>query len=63
VVDYWRRYTGWPDLVVYRPNEYYFVEVKSSKDKLREDQKSWILGNNTELHLPFKLVKIHKRAA
>jgi hypothetical protein len=61
VTDYWRRYTGWPDLLIYKPNDYLFVEVKSSKDKLREDQKSWIRGNRTELHLPFKLVKIHRK--
>jgi len=63
MVDYWGRYTGWPDLVIYKPNEYCFVEVKSSKDRLREDQKNWIRGNNAELHLPFKLVKIHKKTA
>lgn len=63
VTDYWRRYTGWPDLFVYKPNHQFFAEVKSSKDKLREDQKNWIRGNSAELHLPFKLVKIHKKAS
>jgi VRR-NUC domain len=61
VTDYWRRYLGWPDLLVYKPNDYFFIEVKSSKDKLRENQKQWIEGNTAELHLPFKLVKIHKK--
>lgn len=59
--DYWGRYCGWPDLLVYRKNEILFVEVKSSHDKLSEDQKNWIRGNHNELHLPFKLVKIHKK--
>ncbi len=62
VGDYWQRYCGWPDLLVHREEEFFFVEVKSSKDKLSEDQKRWIRGNHAELGLPFKLVKIHKTA-
>ncbi len=61
VVDYWKRYTGWPDLLVYNDSGYFFVEVKSSKDKLSEDQKSWIYGNTKELKLPFRLMKIHRK--
>jgi VRR-NUC domain len=59
--DYWRRYLGWPDLLVFRTGEFFFAEVKSSSDKLSEDQKNWIAGNNKQLQLPFKLVKIHRR--
>lgn len=58
--DYWHRYLGWPDLIIYNSSEFFFAEVKSSKDKLSEDQKNWICGNSMELHLPFKLIKIHK---
>lgn len=61
VGDYWGRHLGWPDLLVHRSNDFFFAEVKSSKDKLSEDQKQWIKGNAADLHLPFKLVKIHKR--
>ena len=60
VKDYWGRYCGWPDLFVYSQDDFFFAEVKSSKDKLSEDQKNWIKGNSTEINLPFKLVKIHK---
>jgi hypothetical protein len=60
ITNYWGRYCGWPDLLVYNKKEFFFAEVKSSKDKLTEDQKNWIRGNSTELHLPFKLVKIHR---
>ena len=59
--EYWNRYLGWPDLLVHRPGEYFLAEVKSSGDKLSEDQKHWIESNHRELHLPFKLVKIHRR--
>ena len=59
--DYWKRYLGWPDLLIYDEAGYFFVEVKSSKDKLSEDQKTWIAGNAKELHLPFKVVKVHRR--
>lgn len=55
---YWGHYLGWPDLLVYRPDEFFFVEVKSSKDKLSEDQKRWIVDNHECLHFGFKLFKI-----
>ncbi len=58
--DYYRRYLGWPDLLVYREEKYFFAEVKSSKDRLKEDQKNWIRNNARHLKLPFKIYKIHK---
>lgn len=61
IADYWKHFCGWPDLLVFREGECLFVEVKSSNDKLSEDQKRWIDGNSTGLHLPFKLVKVHKK--
>lgn len=60
--SYWVRFTGWPDLLVFNSTSYFFAEVKGSGDKLREDQKRWIENNATILHLPFKLVKIHRQA-
>lgn len=59
VQDYWGRYLGWPDMLVYRDEGFFFVEVKSSKDKLSEDQKKWIALNDFHLKLPFKVAKIH----
>jgi len=61
VGSYWHRYCGWPDLVVFRENEFFFAEVKSSGDKLSEDQKNWIRDNHEILRLPFKLIKIYKQ--
>ena len=60
---YWERYLGWPDLLVYNGHVYLFVEVKSSKDKLSEEQRHWIEGNQRELHLPFEVLKIHRTSA
>jgi hypothetical protein len=37
--SYWERYLGWPDLLIFRDDEFCFVEVKSSKDKLSNEQK------------------------
>lgn len=51
---------GWPDLFVYNNREYFFAEMRSSRDKLSEDQRNWIGGNFEELKITFKLVKIHK---
>lgn len=59
--DYWGRYLGWPDLLVYKNNEFSFVEVKSGGDKLSENQKKWIKNNASILKLPFKLAKIHRK--
>ncbi|WP_394842279.1 VRR-NUC domain-containing protein [Pendulispora brunnea] len=59
--DYWRHYLGWPDLIAYRMDEYCFLEVKGSGDKLSENQKTWIDANRRELLLPFKIVKVHRR--
>jgi hypothetical protein len=61
VTEYWLRYCGWPDALFYNEHEFFFAEIKSSRDSLSEDQKNWIHGNAIELHLPFKLVKIHKK--
>jgi hypothetical protein len=58
--DYWKRYLGWPDLLVFKADEYFLAEVKSSSDKLSEDQKTWIAGNAEHLHMPFTIVKIHR---
>jgi hypothetical protein len=58
--DYWGRYLGWPDLLLSRAETFHFVEVKSSSDKLNEEQKRWIGDNHELLHLPFRIAKIHK---
>jgi len=60
--SYWKRYCGWPDLLAVKGDEFIFAEVKASKDKLSEDQKRWITDNHDHLHLPFKLIKIHRLA-
>jgi hypothetical protein len=58
--DYWGHYLGWPDLFAWRGDEFLFVEVKLSGDKLSEEQRLWIEQNASVLGLPFKIVKIHK---
>lgn len=63
VDSYWANYVGWPDLVVYGKGEWFFAEVKSSHDKLSDDQKHWIEQNHARLKLPFKLIKIHRAIA
>ena len=60
VANYWGHYLGWPDLLVFRGNEFFLAEVKASGDKLSDEQKSWIAANHQQLRLPFKLVKVRK---
>jgi hypothetical protein len=60
VQDYWNHYLGWPDLIIYREDEFFLAEVKSSGDKLSDEQKVWIASNQEQLKLPFKLIKVQK---
>jgi IS1 family transposase len=63
VADYWGRYLGWPDLLLKKGDEILLIEVKSSNDRLSGDQKRWIADNHEHLGLPFRLVKLHRKAA
>jgi VRR-NUC domain len=63
VLNYWGHRSGWPDLLVYRTNQWFLAEVKSCSDKLNENQKRWIEDNHRYLHLPFKLVHVHRMEA
>ena len=58
---YWDRYSGWPDLFVYKDQEFFFAEVKSAGDELSKAQKQWIHGNDEHLGLPFKVIKVYSR--
>lgn len=60
IESYWENYVGWPDLLVYNEKEFFFVEVKSSSDKLCEDQKHWIIGNFERLKFKYKIFKTVK---
>ena len=60
VHNYRGRCSGWPDLLLYRGNQWFLAEVKSWSDKLSKKQKRWIQDNHRYLHLPFKLVKVHR---
>jgi len=62
IQDYYHRYLGWPDMLVFRDEQFFFAEVKSSNDELREDQKDWIRNNALYLKLPFRVYKIHKKS-
>ena len=63
VLNYWGHYSGWPDLLVRRTNQWFLAEVKSCRDKLNNNQKRWIEDNHRYLHLPFKLVQVHRTEA
>ncbi len=58
--NYWNNYCGWPDLFIFNNTSFKFVEVKSSNDKLSEEQKNWIQGNYKELGFEFEIFKICK---
>lgn len=76
--DYWERYLGWPDLLIWRERneppmaptlssragasgyEARFVEVKSSRDRLSDDQRAWMRLNHEVLNLPAEVLKVHR---
>lgn len=60
-MNYWKNFCGWPDLIVYDDQEFFFVEVKSSNDKLSEDQKNWLLGNFEHMGFKSKIFKVGKK--
>lgn len=60
VEDYWGHYLGWPDLLIWRGDEFLFIEVKSSSDRLSGDQMRWIVDNFEQLSLPFRVAKLHR---
>jgi hypothetical protein len=60
VEDYWGRRSGWPDLIIFRDNEFFFAEVKSATDKLGKSQQRWLRDNRERLHFPFKLIEVRK---
>lgn len=62
VGGYWDRYVGWPDLLLWRDNTIMLVEVKSSNDKLSNEQRHWIADNHDILKLPFRVAKLHRPA-
>jgi hypothetical protein len=60
VDDYWDLYLGWPDLLLWRDDDFLLIEVKSSSDRLSGDQMRWIADNHEELKLPFCIAKLHR---
>ena len=61
VIDFWKNFCGWPDLIVFNESTQFFVEVKSTNDKLSEDQKNWLLGNQKYMEFKVKIFKVGKK--
>ena len=60
VEDYSTTRSGWPDLLIFKENEFFFAEVKSERDKLGKSQQRWLRDNQERLHFPFKLVEVRR---
>lgn len=43
IKDIYERRGGWPDLLCTKPKEYKFIEVKSTRDKIRPEQFEWFV--------------------
>jgi hypothetical protein len=60
IQHFWNRQPGWPDLLIARPNEYRFSEVKTPHDKLSQDQMNWLEWAVTVEDIPCELVRVQK---
>lgn len=62
--DFWDRRPGWPDLLLFRPGEYRFSEVKSPNDKLSLEQMRWFEWAllDREEAIPCEICRIVRRA-
>ena len=58
VEDYWGRRAGWPDLLVYRDNEFFFAEVKSADDKLGKSQERSVMRRRF-FHRHYRAHRVH----
>jgi hypothetical protein len=60
VQDFWKRQPGWPDLFVYRNNDFMFVEVKSPLDELSQEQMNWFKWASEEIHIPCEICRVNR---
>jgi hypothetical protein len=60
VRDFWNRQPGWPDLFVFRTNEFQFVEVKTPHDKLSLEQMSWFKWAIEKAAIPCEIFRLRK---
>lgn len=58
--DFWNRRPGWPDLFMYKNNDYLFVEVKSPHDKLSQEQMNWFRWAIEESNIRCEICRIKK---
>lgn len=61
IQHFWDRQPGWPDLLVWSPTEFLFVEVKSPHDKLSQKQMNWFEWAVLEQNVPCEILRL-KRA-
>ena len=62
VRDFWNRQSGWPDLFVFKTNEFKFVEVKTPYDKLSLEQMNWFKWAIKEASIPCEIFRLQKLA-
>jgi hypothetical protein len=61
IQDFWHRQPGWPDLFVYNNHEFFFAEVKSPYDELRQKQMNWFGWAVREAKIPCRICRIVAR--
>lgn len=61
IQDFWARQPGWPDLLIYRDEDFRFSEVKSPLDCLSQEQMNWFHWAVTESKIPCEIIRIKRK--
>lgn len=61
IQNFWQRQPGWPDLFVYKGNDYTFIEVKSPNDELSHEQMNWFQWAIEQSHIPCEICRVEKK--
>lgn len=61
IQDFWHRQPGWPDLFLYKGQEYLFSEVKSPHDKLSREQMNWFQWAVEDVGIPCEVCRVKRK--
>ena len=60
--DFWNHQPGWPDLFVFRADEFRFVEVKTPNDELSIEQMNWFKWAIEKAAIPCEILRLRRAA-
>jgi hypothetical protein len=62
IEDFWHRQSGWPDLLIHKKRgDYKFIEVKTPKDKLNQNQMQWFEWAVNDGDIPCGILRVKRK--